>query len=139
MSALPETGIYVIEIRLDAPRTIRVGRLGVVSFQAGAYLYVGSAVRSLRSRIARHARRTKPLRWHIDYLTRWGRVVRVLVWPPEKRLECEIAGALHAQLPVVKGFGASDCKCPGHLYFAATRAATDLLQAPICHDLSHTG
>ena len=88
-SDLPATGVYVIEIELPEPLTVSVGKLGALDFPAGAYLYVGSAQRALPSRVARHMRREKPLRWHIDYLTTRGRVTAVKTWPHAPGRECD--------------------------------------------------
>ncbi|MDC7789088.1 GIY-YIG nuclease family protein [Rhodoplanes sp. TEM] len=83
----------------------------------GRYLYCGSArgPGGLRARIARHLRRRKTLRWHVDRLTTRGTVIAV--WAVPDGDECALAGAL-AGLPVpIPGFGASDCRrCPSHLF-----------------------
>ena len=124
---LPESGIYIIEIRLHEPHRLAVGKLGDLAFAPGSYLYVGSALRNLPHRIARHASRAKPLRWHIDTLTTAGRVCRVLVWQPADDLEHQIATALAARLPVFTKFGSSDCRCPGHLFRGDCADALSLL------------
>ena len=108
--------MYVIEIELAEPLTVSVGKLGALDFPAGAYLYVGSARRALPSRVARHMRREKPLRWHIDYLTTSGRVTAVRTWPHAHGRECAIARSLAAHLPAVPRFGCSDCRCQSHLF-----------------------
>ena len=59
---------YQLWIALRRPLDIEVGRLGVCRFPAGVYVYTGSAKRNLEARIARHCRKDKTLRWHIDYL-----------------------------------------------------------------------
>ena len=116
-------GTYVLALWLAAPQTIRVGRLGEFRFPAGWYLYAGSALGpgGLKARLARHLRRVgneKQTHWHIDYLREratwggaWGRA-------SGKREECAWASAL-CRLPgariEVPGFGASDCRCAGHL------------------------
>ena len=115
---LPASGVYVLQVRLDRPRRLAVGALGPVRFDGGVYLYVGRALRGLPSRIARHCRRQKPLRWHIDWLTSVAPVTAVTVWPPDPALECRLASMLGAALPSVRAFGASDCRCPGHLFTA---------------------
>lgn len=131
ISDLPPAGVYVIEVHLVQGLQIAVGSLGLVTFEPGPYLYVGSALRGLPARIARHARENKPLRWHIDRLTVRGTVRRALIWSPDKRLECEIAGALGRRLPVVAGFGSSDCRCRGHLFRGAWEAvARELGELP---------
>jgi Uri superfamily endonuclease len=116
-------GAYVLALSLDVPQAISIGRLGRFRMPAGWYLYSGSArgTGGLIARVRRHRRRLGPAKrahWHIDYLREqatWGGA-----WArrTSERLECSWAQAL-LQLPgariVVPGFGASDCRCPGHL------------------------
>lgn len=104
---------------MEKGRAIVVGRLGCFLFPAGFYVYTGSAVRGLEARIARHLRRRKKLRWHIDYLLQYGRVVGVRRYRGGLS-ECKLSRGVES-LPgssmVVRGFGSSDCKCPAHLYY----------------------
>ncbi|WP_296520394.1 DUF123 domain-containing protein [Rhodoplanes sp.] len=83
---------------------------------AGRYLYCGSArgPGGLRARIARHLRRRKTLRWHVDRLTTRGTVFAV--WAIPGGDECDLVARL-AALPVpLPGFGSSDCRrCRSHL------------------------
>jgi len=150
-------GSYVLALRLDAPHTFRVGRLGEIDFPAGWYLYTGSArgPGGLLARLARHGQRLGPhkrLRWHVDYLREqatwdgaWGRVAA-------ERLECDWAAALRglagAQI-VAPGFGASDCHCPAHLvcvpalpddawFFATLGAERITMSHAVPHDLLNT-
>lgn len=113
-----KAGVYVVVFVLDEERTIRVGRLGAVRFRPGRYAYVGSAQRGLEKRVARHGRREKPLRWHVDHLSCRARLEAAYAWPLPKSAECRLAAALGriggAALAVPR-FGASDCACPGHL------------------------
>ncbi len=119
VDALPDCGAYRLTIRLRRPVRLRVGRLGRVALPAGRYYYCGSARRSLPARVARHLRRRKTKRWHIDYLLAHpaAEVVGVRAWPAGG--ECAlVAGAMRrgATAPV-RGFGSSDCRrgCPAHL------------------------
>ena len=128
-------GTYVLALWLDRPRRIAVGRLGEFAFPAGWVFYVGSALGpgGLAARLARHRRRFasgKRPHWHVDYVREqavWGgawarpsggRLEHGGARPSGQRLECDWAAAL-GQRPgariVVPGFGASDCRCPGHL------------------------
>jgi sugar fermentation stimulation protein A len=112
------SGVYVAIFDLPRPRTIAIGRLGRFRFSAGRYLYVGSAQRNLQQRLARHARRRKPLRWHIDYLACQARFVGALIFEAPGDLECRLAAMLARSCArPVDGFGASDCRCGGHLFF----------------------
>ena len=62
-------GSYALIIRLNRAKRLTVGRLGEFYFPAGHYIYLGSALNGLESRVRRHLRRDKKLHWHIDFLT----------------------------------------------------------------------
>lgn len=123
---LPERpGSYVLILHLMHSKRIGVGRLGEFDFDAGWYAYVGSArgPGGLAARIARHQREPKPRHWHIDYLRAHAELIAVWYTVGSLGRECSWAGVLRhrpqASLPI-PGFGASDCRCPGHLiYFGA--------------------
>ncbi|MFQ6132309.1 MAG: DUF123 domain-containing protein [Armatimonadota bacterium] len=114
----PDSGLYALLIELVEPATVAVGRLGRFRFAAGHYVYVGSAKVRLRSRLARHQRRRKRLRWHVDYLLRPGRAADAVVFPWRPGGECELVRSAlaseSAHVPV-PGFGSSDCRCAAHL------------------------
>ncbi len=122
MNTRPETDIsYQLHLRIHAPIRLRIGALGEHRLPAGEYVYTGSARRHLEARIARHLRKDKPLRWHIDYLTTHPDVEIVAV-RRSALLECIWHQGLHGQV-VVPGFGASDCKagCGTHLVLVEPR------------------
>ena len=58
-------GTYILMIELTEAIPINVGRLGIHIFEPGYYLYTGSALNGLVSRISRHIRSDKPYHWHI--------------------------------------------------------------------------
>jgi len=112
-------GSYLVLARLSRRRLIQVGGLGGVRFPRGWYVYVGSAMRNLSARIARHCRRRKKLRWHIDYLLQEADEVIPLPIRSSRRRECEIARAVGSIMqPGPAGFGSSDCACGTHLFHA---------------------
>ena len=113
-------GSYVLLLRLEEPCEIAVGRRGRHRYSRGDYLYCGSALGGLAARLARHARREKRLHWHIDYLLAQAALHGAWVMPGTTRLECLAQRALCrlGGLPL-RGFGSSDCRCPGHLLFFA--------------------
>jgi len=112
-------GVYIAVFHLDRRRDITVGRLGRHRFPAGTFLYVGSAQKCLDARLARHARKTKPLRWHIDYLSAKAEMLGAIVIPGPKSLECRLADRLEKRYRRhAPRFGASDCRCGGHLFYA---------------------
>ncbi len=141
-------GTYLLILQLDRDIAgLPVGRLGILDFPAGYYLYVGSAFGSggLPARLAYHARRekTRP-HWHIDYLRAHGRLEEAWCVVCPERLERLWVDALSATVvvrPVAPGFGASDSPCKSHLFFSSTRppplVLTDTLlqcieRAPVC-------
>ena len=73
-------GAYVLMIDLAKPIAVAVGGGRACPLRAGRYLYCGSAKGpgGMRARIARHMRRGKPVRWHVDQLTERC----PSVWPP---------------------------------------------------------
>jgi sugar fermentation stimulation protein A len=114
-----DSGVYIVVFRLLRRRCIRVGRLGQFLFEPGFYFYVGSAQRNLFSRLARHARRRKRLHWHIDYLSCRATMIGATIVPGPRRRECELAKELSGRFDLaVPRFGASDCRCPGHLFYS---------------------
>lgn len=109
-------GSYVLLLRLPEPQMIAIGSRPSTCFPAGYYAYVGSALGSLEGRVRRHLRSEKKLHWHIDYLRQEAELAGVIVAENVHRCECDIALALENQFECVHGFGASDCRCPGHLF-----------------------
>jgi sugar fermentation stimulation protein A len=109
---------YILLLHLPARRRIRVGRLGLVGFEPGVYLYVGSGGRSPIKRIRRHVRRRKRKHWHIDFLTVHSTVIGAFILEADTSLECIIARALARRFEPIAGFGSSDCRCGSHLFFA---------------------
>ncbi len=123
-------GAYAVELWLEAPHTLSIGRLGPIAFPAGAYLYLGSACGpgGLGGRLARHVQGKGSARphWHIDALRRaavaraWLALSLPAGDPALEGLECRLA-RLARSWPgaalVAPGFGASDCRsgCPAHL------------------------
>jgi sugar fermentation stimulation protein A len=111
-------GIYHLILHLPEQRLLRVGRLGRFSFPPGYYVYTGSAMNGLEQRLARHRRRRKKLRWHIDYLRRCAELADIVAVPTRRRIECarnRRALLLPGAMVIARGFGSSDCACPTHL------------------------
>jgi sugar fermentation stimulation protein A len=130
IAALPPTrptsqpGSYLLLLWLGQPFEARVGRLGSLRLAAGWYVYVGSALGGLSDRLRRHLRRGKPLRWHVDTLREHAELLGVAFRVGRERLECamavRLAGLPGAGRPVPR-FGASDCRCAGHLVHFSAR------------------
>lgn len=111
-------GVYIALFYMPKDRPIQIGRLGRFHFRQGIYFYVGSAQRNLSARIERHNRKKKILRWHIDYLSVKAEMLGAITIPGPRKLECQLAKKLSRMFePTMSGFGASDCRCGGHLFY----------------------
>ena len=115
-------GSYLLVLENSADVTLTVGKLGDIHFPAGCYVYVGSALNSLDSRIKRHQRKRKKCFWHIDYIASTVMQIKK-VYPirrPE-RMESQLAQVLgHISDGAIKGFGASDAPDGSHLFYFRT-------------------
>ena len=119
---LPSSGAYALVIELSGKLKIKTGVHRQTELEAGLYLYAGRASRGLPQRVARHCKREKTVRWHIDHITsrRGTRVRDILTFAGRPDLECEIIRACLRQGPAripLDRFGNSDCVegCPAHL------------------------
>jgi sugar fermentation stimulation protein A len=113
-----DAGVYIAVFYMPRGRTIQIGRLGRFHFHQGVYFYAGSAQRNLSARLERHNQKKKTLRWHIDYLSARSEMLGALTIPGPRKLECRLAKELRGMFePAVPGFGASDCRCGGHLFY----------------------
>jgi len=119
---LSREGVYVLVARVKRGRSLRHGVLGDLRLEPGYYAYVGRARRGLPARLARHARRGgegKRLHWHVDFFLEVAGLEEVWVFPLGAG-ECALAAALEesgGDRRGLRGFGSSDCRCPGHLLF----------------------
>jgi len=114
-------GTYILLIEIKDKKNIKIGKLGVISFEKGFYAYVGSALNNLEKRIQRHIRKNKNIYWHIDYLLQIGNIIDVFYLDKNKKDECNIAKKLEDKLSTVTSFGCSDCKCKTHLFYGSKK------------------
>lgn len=110
-------GSYILLMRLTIPNTISIGRLGDIFFPEGGYVYIGSALNGLKSRIERHLRNKKKKHWHIDYFLQKAKIKDVFYIINTQREECEIAQFFKKEFTCIDGFGCSDCSCRSHLFY----------------------
>ena len=114
-------GCYCLIIKLSNNSKIKIGKkLGKLDFTKGHYVYVGSAMNSLESRINRHLSEDKKLHWHIDYLLKKAEIT-CIIYNENKKVECELSQFLKTKTDGVKNFGCSDCECESHLYYFKNR------------------
>ena len=111
-------GAYVLAVDVVKPVKVAIRGQPATRLGPGRYLYCGSAwgPGGLKARLARHMRRGKAVRWHIDRLTETGVVAGAWIFPGGK--ECDLVAAL-SKLPVpIEGFGSTDCsRCRSHLLY----------------------
>lgn len=109
---------YLLLIRVVKSTSIKVGRKGCKEFKEGYYVYVGSGRKYGFQRIIRHLKKSKKLKWHIDYLLRKGRIEKIWIILGGKIKECYFSYLLKERgIVLMKKFGSTDCKCPSHLFY----------------------
>lgn len=115
-------GCYLLILSLESAREISVGRWGMLQFAAGYYAYVGSAMGGLEARLARHMRENKRHHWHIDDLLVLARLEAVVWAQLSQKVECRLARFMASRFSSIPHFGASDCRCPSHLFWSRHKA-----------------
>jgi Uri superfamily endonuclease len=117
-----DPGTYTLILSSAAEKPIDIGKLGTFPLKPGFYVYVGSAFGpgGLQARIKHHINHSGRPHWHLDYLRpalsiceawyTYDQVRREHQWA---EIQAQTRGS-HTPLP---GFGASDCRCPSHLFF----------------------
>ncbi len=115
---LLDRGSYMLIIKIESPKNLKVGSLGQVLFAPGYYIYVGSAMKTLSKRVSRHIRKGKQKRWHVDYLISESAGVTPVQIVSSEKLECQLAASLERIADrTIKNFGSSDCHCQSHLFY----------------------
>jgi Uri superfamily endonuclease len=110
-------GIYALLFVLPREVTVDVGRLGCLTFPGGCYVYIGSGMAGVGTRIRHHLRPHQHPRWHLDYLLPHGEPAAIIAGQTLQPLECPLATSLDRQFKVFRRFGSSDCRCRGHLFY----------------------
>ncbi len=127
-------GTYVLILRCRKIQNTSIGKLGKVSLQPGFYLYVGSAQGpgGIKARVSRHRRRKKKLHWHIDYLRKHTALLETWYETGETSREHDWAATLASRHQIGhQRFGASDCRCPSHLFYTACKPSPDDINAQL--------
>lgn len=107
--------LYAVFLYTEEDITIQIGALGCFTFIKGQYVYVGSAKRNLLKRVERHYKIDKVKRWHLDYLRPYCQITKIESFQDSEG-ECSLAAEFAKKGEIwIKNFGASDCKCSGHL------------------------
>jgi Uri superfamily endonuclease len=127
---MEDKGLYLLLLELETGRTIKAGRLPAKYFQPGFYLYVGRAKSRLKQRIARHLRDRKKIFWHIDYFASKASIREVWTkadYFDECRIVRRILKLIKKARIAQEKFGASDCRCCGHLIYLGTESNLEKL------------
>ena len=122
-------GSYILIIELPEEQMITIGSRKAIYFPRGYYAYVGSAMGRFKPRLSYHLKGNKKPHWHIDYLLAKASITDIILCETEERSECTIAQALKGQFDTIPGFGASDCKCNSHLFFASGEMKSTIMAA----------
>ena len=109
-------GCYCLIIEVNENQCLKIGKKLKIDFKKGYYVYVGSAMNNLESRVKRHLSKTKKFHWHIDYLLRNNEIIEV-IYNLDEKVECDLSQRLAKTNESIKNFGCSDCKCESHLYY----------------------
>lgn len=115
-------GVYALIIYIKDNISITLAK-NTHYFSPGYYVYLGSAKQygGIKSRVNRHLKKNKKLRWHIDYLTSNSLVnIEAIIYAKTKIFkECTFIKILKKNYFEIasKNFGSSDCKenCGAHL------------------------
>lgn len=123
-------GCYCLIIELKKDKNLKIGKKLKTEFKKGHYVYIGSAMNNLESRVKRHLSKSKILHWHIDYLLKHSKIVEV-VYNLDKKVECELSNELSKNRDYIQDFGCSDCECNSHLYYFKNKkeAIEDVINA----------
>jgi Uri superfamily endonuclease len=113
-------GQYIVLLYIHNLTVLEIGKLGTYSFAPGTFAYIGSAhgPGGLSARLSRHLRSKddKHPHWHIDHLLSAADISAVGWSPIHQHNECDWAASLNGfgrRWP--PRFGATDCRCEGHL------------------------
>jgi len=115
-------GTYAVFMSFDEDVGVNIGSLGPVVLKSGEYCYIGSAMGGLDQRIERHLSKSKSMHWHIDRLTVVADRMEVYESFPDYVQECMLSSMAGKAgcMPMLKGFGCSDCRCETHLFMVDT-------------------
>ncbi len=121
-------GTYALLLCSTVADIVAIGRRYRLALEPGWMIYIGSAFGpgGVQARLAHHRRLTDRPHWHIDYLRQHAAFEAVWFSHDPMRRECLWAAVLAGELggsPPPFRFGASDCRCPAHLYGFRNRPA----------------
>ncbi len=136
MQLLDQPGTYCLTMYLTQDTLLKIGSLADHHFLTGHYVYVGSALNGLMSRLRHHLKINTRSHWHVDYLRHHAFITDIWYAYSSKRMECLwsslLINASKAKTPII-GFGSSDCKCRTHLTFFLEKPLIGEIISPISY------
>jgi sugar fermentation stimulation protein A len=114
-----DKGSYVLVLHNISPFRKKIGKIGEKLFKKGYYVYIGSALNSLKKRINRHLKKNKKEHWHIDYILPFLMVIeKTYIIRRSDKIEEQLAFKMSSiSQGNVPGFGSSDSHAPSHLFY----------------------
>lgn len=112
------SGIYLLIMSLEEDNiVIETKSRRKFNFTKGYYVYVGSAMSGLRSRISRYFKKIEKKHWHIDYIIPYMKILKIIcIFCNDKIFEKTLAQTLSKYLDGIEGFGSTDTKSKTHLF-----------------------
>ena len=111
------SGIYFLLIRNDKSHSLIIKNKEYF-IPRGFYIYVGSAQKNLKQRVARHLRKEKKKHWHIDYFLEFADIIDIKLLTNQLKEKEQVFAEKWIEsadfIPVPK-FGATDSKAKTHL------------------------
>jgi len=111
-------GAYLIIFHNREKKQIKTGKLGLIKYVEGYYVYVGSGRNNVFKRIAHHKKSGRKKHWHIDYIKGHMKIISDIPIVRDDDIECQLSQWLNGiEGRPVFNFGSSDCRCKGHLIY----------------------
>ena len=115
---LQNKGSYLLLFQNPIKQSLTIGRLGNIIFKPGFYVYAGSALNSLSTRLSRHKKIRKKLNWHVDFLRPHFNLIKTFPIQRKDKIESALAKKLQKFCDKsVNNFGATDTNENSHLFF----------------------
>jgi len=118
-----DRGSYLLVLYNNKPFAKEIGSLGEREFKKGYYVYAGSALRGMKSRIRRHLGKNKKRHWHLDYISPGCmKIVKIYRVRRKERIEVLLTrGLMDICDDYIPGFGASDTSMDSHFFYFSGR------------------
>lgn len=126
-------GSYLLLLQNKYKCSVRVGKLGQIIFDPGIYVYVGSALNNIISRVNRHFKSDKKVFWHIDYITPTPMdIIGAILLISDEKLENILSALLEKYFLYIPKFGSTDTKDVSHLYYIKSYSESATLLKILC-------